>query len=297
MAMANPSPPDDKAPSPVICPGFSSTNWLACAVVALFGVALCVSLFLPAYVDDVLYLILDSRAGYDGWQFISSAPQCDNFITPIPPTLLPGRAWAWAIHTMISDWYTLRTVSLIILFSWIAFTAWALKRCIFPAQPWLYILAGIAGFTALGTLPFALVLGRPEIAMIFAITWYVFLPFLIVRYPSPPRWITFVASLLFLLVTSWFLGVHSKALFYVPLALVSGTYVCRWNKILGILAVAFTLIASYQAWNLEQVRMVCPGSEFMRQYGATLVLAPGMFFTNKSGVLWQAFINVVNTLS
>lgn len=280
-----------------IPPVFSWTAWQAVAVILLFCVALCISLFLPTLEDEIFFLMLNGRAGYDDWQSLSTFPQCNHILAvPVPFTLLPGRALSWAMHFIISDPYALRMSGITILLSWIAYMAWFLKQCIIPSEPWLIILAGILGFISLGTLPFAMALARPETGMALAVTLYVSVPFLVDKYPAPARWIIWLSSLLFILVTSWFLSAHPKAIFYAPLLLMSAIYACKWHKAVGGALTALTVFACYQTAGFILSRLSCPDSAEIKPYLESLAVSPFLLFTN-SPLFWKNIaLNLMHTV-
>jgi hypothetical protein len=264
-------------------------------VISLFGLAILLSLFMPAYIDDLFYPLTSARAGYDGWYSLNAFPQCgETFLVAIPVALLPGRAFSWAIHTTISDFYDLRISAIIILLAWIVYTAWFLKSCLLPAQPLRYVLAGVVSFAGLGRLPFLLLYSRPETAMILAITVYVSLPFLIDKFSPPSLKIVLLLALLFLFMTSWFVSAHPKALLYAPLVLLSSLWVCRWHRITGVvltLATAFTL---YQGWHdFWRLKIACPGSPAGEKHQEISGLSPAQFFSDRGKFLHQLKLNIM----
>jgi len=270
-----------------------STSWiplLAIIVISLFCCVLCVGVFIPAYIDDILYLMANARAGYDGWQSISVYPQCSaDFAMAIPLTLLPGRAWLWVVHLLISDFYSLRLTTLFVFVFWVAYTAWFIKRCLFPAQAWPDIVAGVIGSVAIGTLPFALLLGRPETPMIFAVTFFTSIPFIVQAYPRLQWRVIAGVALVFFLIASWFLSLHAKALFYIPVLIVSALYLCRWHKAIGLLLTAITAITCWQAVSYWHFRLACPDSAATRYTMDPGVALPSLFFEHNA-LFWEQFL-------
>jgi len=278
-------------------PRASWTPRLAIIVISLFSMVLCVGVFIPAFVDDILYIVTNNRAGYDGWQSINVFPQCrTDFAMAIPLTLLPGKAWLWAVHLLISDFYSLRLTTLFVFVSWIAYTAWFLKRCLLPAQPWPIILAGVLGVVGLGTLPFALLLGRPETSMIFAVTFFTSMPFVIDTYPRPARWIVALSALVFFLIASLFLSLHGKAVFFIPALMVSAFHFHRWHKIAGLLLSAIIAITCWQAVSSWHQGIACPDSSIARATMDQAVTLPSLFLENNV-LFWRELIYNLTVLN
>ncbi len=250
-----------------------------------------------AYIDDVLSPISSARTGYDGWQAINIFPQCgSNSAVSVPWSLLPGRAWAWIVHDVTANFYIMRLISVCILLSWIGYTAWFLKLCFLPQCPLPYLVAGIICFTGLGTQTFAMVLNRPETAMIFMITLYVSLPFIVNKYVTPPRKLVVSVALVFCMVTSWFVSAHPKALFYAPLLFVSALYVCKWSRAVGGVLAGVVALTCYQAWaSYWKLKMSCADSLKARHEWDNAALSTSLFFKDRAQFWAQLKHNLYNS--
>ena len=160
-------------------------SWLAVIIIALYGVTLLSEFFAPVLWDDIWFPVMNSRAGFDGWYAMNTYPQCGGtFLTAIPLTLLPGRAISWLAHVITGNFFTMRASSIVILLAWISYAVWFLRTLFLPNAPGLLVAAGVIAFAGLGTLPYAMLMSRPERGMIFVVTFYASLPFIIRKYPD-----------------------------------------------------------------------------------------------------------------
>ncbi len=262
-------------------------------VITLFGLVLAMSLFLPAFVDDIYYLLLTSRGGYDHWQTISIFPECGGtFAVNVPLTLLPGRALSWLVQLLINDYYSMRLIAIAMLLAWIAYLTWFIKRCLYPDIDMRAIAASAIGFLCLGTMPIWLLLSRPDTAMAFAVTFYFSIPFIVRRYDKPSTLKLLLAAAVFFLVTSWFVSVHLKALLYVPLIFVAVFSTARWNKIFAGLLAVIAAFTSVPAWvSYWRVKLDCPAAIAMHDWEGQALL-PSQLLNNPPAFFQQLFVNI-----
>lgn len=231
---------------------------------------------MPAYVDDILYHLMSSRVGYDGWQTLNPYPQCSpNPAVDIPFTLLPGRVVSWATDVAFSgSAFSLRLIPIVVLITGLTYGAWFLNGYVLRVHRVLYVFAGLVGFISLGTMPLTMTSNHPEADIFFAMVFFASLPFLICNHPEPSRWAIAGVTSLFVLMSSVFLSVHPKALFYTPLVLLSAAYVCKWHRLVGGALVALVVTACYQSCAFWEARLSCPDSIEVREFMAAQALSP-----------------------
>lgn len=270
---------------------------LAAATIPLFGMILLLSLFFPVYIDEIFMPVFNSRAGFDGWKTIHPCPQCGaSFITDIPFALMPGRTLSWLVEAMTDGFYAMRLTCIGVMVTWIAYTTWFVKRCIVPEAPVLYIIAGIISFAALGTLPYPLLLDRPEPRILLAAIIFASLPTLVVRYPSLLRWQMVALGVIFALLTSWLISSHPKALFYSPLVFVSAFSTRKWNKTLSTVLICSALLVCFQSLHYWGWKYACPGSPQQQRQWDGAALNPSLFFTSPALFWWSAINDFISSL-
>lgn len=230
----------------------------ACALtIGLFGAMLSLAFFMPVYYDDARYAISHWRAGVDGWAALSATPYCTaSFLVPYPAGFLPGRWLAWVVQGQLGDPLQVRAHALAVFLLWAGYLCWVLKRCLMPGWRWLWCAACVAASCAVGTAPFLLLQGRPDVGMLLVVTVFATLP-LVLAGRVLPRWGQLLLAAGLLLAVSWYFSAHAKALLYTPLLLVSFAFLPlgRRLKLAAVLLVALMATQGFVHW---QARIYCP---------------------------------------
>jgi len=239
---------------------------IAYALLFLLSViTLILSCFIPIHIDDIMADIAFSRAGYDGWKGIGVLVICkSSFATPIPVTLLPGRAFAWLLYYPLSTPVAIRVFGVSLFAGWIGSLAWGIRKSLSIAPSWGKILSLIISLVFLGVMPFLPVFIRPETLMAIVIAFYALLPFYHQK-NQPSSYECMIITVIFLFASSWFFSIHPKALLFTPLVLYSFLTLRNraFFKAASLSVLLCTIIQSYNYW---ASRMQCPESIKTSQY-------------------------------
>ncbi len=248
---------------------------LSVLALVIFYATLVCALFIPVYYDDIGVLISRSRSGYDDWQSITSQKLClSDLAVSIPWLIAPGRTLAWLAHIPISNLMILRLMSMGIFIIWLALFYWLVKNIFLPQLSQLFAAALVSAAAGIGMMPWGMVQGRPEPAILTCITFFIALPFIIQRHRVFfVRYLWIIAAAFWLLL-SYFFSLHSKNVTYAPLALAALCYLPfrqQWQRISMLALSSATL---WQSITYTMDKLVCTGSNGIEDFRAAQALQP-----------------------
>ena len=245
----------------------------------LFGVCLAtliMAFYIPLYIDDIMNMIVLTRAGYDNWYITGVRPLCkNNFESAIPITLLPGRFLSWLAFLPISTPQEIRLYGIGIFVCWLSFFIWMGKKSFLVEGASLARLALALSF--MGVFPFLVTLNRPEPSIAIAITFFALLPFYLDR-RAIGKYQQYSLIILVLLVASWFFSQHPKTLFFAPLVFYALFKLRGSLPLFWIASPSIMTAIQFQAYELAKRRFDCPDSSNMQQFISSVALPPGLLW-------------------
>ncbi len=236
----------------------AAATFVATAVTAAFA------LFLPIFSDEIGWKMLQSRLLVDGGVNIRQLPaSCGAPYASAPPFFLYPFRWLDAIAYGDLSWpLGLRIGGIVTHLGWLLFTGWGLARALGPGvDRWRLAGAWAAAF-GLGTLPFILVLNRPEQMLLWGAAALALAPFLARRAGAAAGLRPWAVALALLVVAAGLFGEHPKGLFFLPVALVAIAATIRrpaprWSALAVMVLLA---AASTRYW---QQRFACDGDPIL----------------------------------
>ena len=236
------------------------------------------SVYVPVYGDELIVAISGSRGALDGWRVGGVWIRCpNNFSSPIPLALLPGRMLAWLFYLPMSTPLATRLAGITTFVCWITALAWATRRFLIPETSYIRILSVVISLSFIGLLPFMAVLTRPETYLAIAISCYAFLPYALRRIEIQSKHHIWLCTG-FLLLSSWFYSVHPKALFFTPLVMYA-FYQLKRAGVIGIWSTITMALIIFQSVNYWNFRMECSENESMHDYINLHGLQPELLFS------------------
>jgi len=233
---------------------------LAWAALLAFVAALGLGLLVPLYIDESASKLVQARFLAEDGQIVGLLPQCGaSFIQDTPATWQPAALLYALIYADLSP-LGLRLSGVVVAGTWLlALAGWAAVTGLGSGgRPWT--VAAVTSAVGLGVMPLTLGLARAEQWVLLLLTGFLVFPALGARVAGS-RWpIAGGLGLLgaFLLATSLFFYTHPKALFFLPLVLVSAaaTFAGR-SRAMVTLAAAFALVAAAQSLDFARKATRC----------------------------------------
>lgn len=214
----------------------------AMLLVSLSIATFVVAAFLPLYTDEVGWKHIQGRLGFDGLESVSIYPSCSDAGLPIPALLLPFRLFETAAYQGISGPQHIRAIGVAVALGWIAL-AWLLlwRGLRKHASVWLPGIL-VVSIATLGIMPFLLVLNRPEQVLLIGMTLFA-IPVLTTP-PAGPRSPLADASIALLLVAlgGYFFASHPRAIFALPLLLLSINHSLARKRIAVVAGVSASVL-------------------------------------------------------
>ena len=254
-------------------------SWL---VLGLFGVTFALSFFVPIYTDEIVGKIAPARALLDGFESFSLFPQCGSaFSFYIPWVGFPSAVIDWAIYGNITAPIFLRIIGMSLFAVWLGMLAWFTLGRLRAEVSSLHIVAGLISFVSLGVLPFLLVLNRGEQTLLVGLTLICILPFVVAQYRPKSHLAWAFLTMIFLLAASIILSTHPKALFFIPLFLVSALHFSVASKRVWVSVVLLAGLALIFYGNLIFLtgRMPCPDAPSLDAILKSQSLSVGTLFS------------------
>lgn len=198
-------------------------RWLRVAgVAAFFALAAAtfrVAVHVPLYTDEMGWKVIQARYGLDGGRTTSPLPTCSVTEFDVPPLLKPFRLLDTAVYEGISGPLAVRGIGVALAASW-GLLLWALlRRAASGRVPASVLALLVASFATLGSMPFLVVLNRPEQVLLIGITLF-FVP-LVAGPPARRRSLPAELALAIAVTAGcgYFFAAHPRAVFALPLAL------------------------------------------------------------------------------
>ena len=250
-------------------------------------------ILVPVYTDEMALQMARSRLFAEGGELIKLLPQCDySLLAQVPLTWYPA---AIVNAILYFGWSSagLRILGIALGLAWLAVSwTWAGRH---PQHllPRRWFQALILSFSLLGVLPFVLVMARSEQLLALGLAAYCMFPLFWPARQDDSAPFVALKAFLFLLLTSVFLFAHPKALFFVPLVLVSAWLVFRSSSVFlkaGILLA--TGFAAYQT--LQQARNIsyCPQGPLISEILAQITLDFRLLASDRGAFFHQAWQNL-----
>lgn len=260
--------------------------WPAWAIVAVFGVVLATGIFVPVYADEAAGVLMRGMFLANDWRLNTLMPQCG-------PGFLQSVQWLHLPGALVSDLIMhagtplgVRVRGLAIGFAWLLAT-WMVFRALIRSDVLrIWLFAGFVAVLGVGVLPLTLVMMRGEQMMLFLLSVLLVLPLVLRRdRAAGHQGTTAGLAAAFCLVTSLFFYTHPKAVFFIPLVLLSAvaTFGPR-SRYWTAIVTTVVLGAAWQTLKFAAQVSSCPGAPQMSAIlaGNTVSLggawaAPGAF--------------------
>ncbi|MDF8331636.1 hypothetical protein [Novosphingobium cyanobacteriorum] len=234
--------------------------WFAIALGTLL-ITLVAGLLVPVYSDETGWRFQE-RAGIDGFDILFSDLCGPNTIATAPWHMMTVRWFSAAANLTFASPFFIRLEGVLCALAWLVMVGLLLLR-LEPARERRLQLGTIAaGLLSLGTLPFLLVLSRPEQPLILTTALILLVTFW--RPPShtitPFSALAKIAPIVILTVIAQ--SYHMKGVLYAVIAC-TAILVCAQGprtllpRALGLAAVITVMLASAHYWT---ARLACPGN-------------------------------------
>ncbi|WP_256592728.1 hypothetical protein [Pseudomonas sp. 43NM1] len=251
---------------------------IALIVIGLFFCVLLTGISVPLYSDEIVSKWSVSRFFLEDMKLVSFFPQCST---------MSDRAVSWVFYpaaALISGVYAnlgplgIRISGIVFAVIWFGLLgAWCLQQ---TDNRTLAIkrLAGLLAFSALGVLPYLLVLSRSEQFMTLPILIFCITATQLQGQKTLPM--QSITALAQVFVLSCFFYVHPKSLFFLPFVLLALWLVTKRDHVLirtGLLI--YTLLLFFQVLQESNAIAACQDAPAMQAMLAANTLLPKMMFS------------------
>lgn len=227
----------------------------------------------PIYSDELEWKLISSRIVIDAGKLIYLFPVCaGGFLLDAPISWYPAKLFDAALYADMSNPQILRYWAMLIFWAVALYSAWFVRRTVFPGTAFLKVLGGVLAPLSLTVLPFQLVMNRPEQGLVVAILLGCTVPVLLKgrRLDAVQAW----GLAAFYVLLSWTVAAtHIKGLFFLPALLVAGVLaIRRWLPSIALAAAtAFGALETLDIWSK---RTDCPESPFLVDVFRSLSIRP-----------------------
>ncbi|MGE7470875.1 hypothetical protein ACQKLX_15630 [Bosea sp. NPDC003192] len=244
---------------------------------------LTLGIFVPIYVDELVYKFGLARYLLEGGQQLSIYPQCiDTFLTPVPLPLIPGAviiAGAWQ-HLGL---FGMRFSGFAFIVAWAALIWLIISRLTASRDVRVAVAFTLFAVMSLGVTSYALLLSRPDQFLVLGLTILVAFPIILdARERETGRaasgWIIATAALVYFLVISTASYAHPNIVYYTPVVLASAYLTFRRVGLLpalGACAIALVVIG-FGLMNGARVLASCNDPALAAATGKRLVDLRGL---------------------
>jgi len=284
-------------------PGFvschSQEKWLdllSWLVVFSLVISLGLGLFVPLYTDEVATKFVQARFFAEEGKMLSLFPQCaSGFILDTPISWYPAALIYSFLYSNLGP-LGIRVAGVTTAFIWLGLLSYWAVMTIPGRQDRIRLLAAIAAVLGLGVLPFTLVLARAEQWLVLLLTIYCMFPAFAERAFRPEtRWRALIWLIVFCIVTSLFYYTHAKAVFFLPVVIVSaGYFFGRRHKLLLGFAVIFAVLCAYQSVQVAKAVIRCEGAPILSGILASQTANLSMLRESPKIVLLDGVDNLVS---
>lgn len=256
----------------------------------------------PVYYDEIAYRITNSRIFFDGFFKISYYfPVCKAIEQMDAPLLwIPGRIIDGILFYLGKTPWSFRFIGTLMYITWLAGTANIASKILDHKKSKYYFAVIMIAFSTVGVLPAMMVWTRPENELLIALSFFLFFPLYTSRIERPSFRKAVFEFILFLLMASWCLPLHSKSVLFIPLMCLSFCYsfhpwrVTRSISLLGGLYLASLSFASYKAHTYRN--SYCPESNGgLNKIFSSLNLMPEILFQDPKSFFEGVYVNLSNT--
>ncbi|WP_247256689.1 hypothetical protein [Pseudomonas moorei] len=262
-------------------------------VIGLFFCALLSGIFIPIYSDEIVSKWSISRFFLEDQKLVSFFPQCSTMSDrPVAIVFYPAAILFSAIYAHL-DPLGIRISGIILTFIWFAALGfWTFKQTNDKISS-IKLLAGFISFSALGILPYLLVLSRSEQFMTLPIL-ALCLTAIFFKNKKNLRTQCF-GALLVSIILSCFFYVHPKSLFFLPFLLAALWLTTEtYHKLIRLALFAYTFTLFFQVLHESNAIAACQDAPMMQAMLAANTLLPGMLLTAPADFFQAALLNILN---
>ena len=240
---------------------------------ALWRLAACAAI----YLDEISYQILNARAGYDHFLYSGLFPMCYSACSiSMPWFWRPAKFLYWALYLPVHDFRLFHHIGVAIGLASTGALAWLASLALAKRGVSKALAAGfIVAVCSFGVLPLVLVMNRPESLITICAGWFAFAPFIFRAEHSRKLHIAVVLGSF--AVLSLFLGLHPKALLFMPLVLVS-LWTLAGNlggRKASVTACLLALLFAGQSYGVYSRSVRCPESPSLNRINSVQYYMPG----------------------
>jgi hypothetical protein len=273
-----------------------SSSWTsAILLLPLLGwfALLPVLLSLPVYSDELEWKLMTSRLFLDGGKLVYVFPPCTRGrLLDVPVSWYPIELINALIYADMTNPQILRYWGVAIFCGLMGYATWFAWHRLRPQLHPLAICGGILVPLSFGVLPFLTVLNRPEQGLMLILVLACTLPFIFherERERSPA--LTWLLALVYVLLSWMILAIHMKAVFLLPVMLLSACCCLRkWRPI--TLVVAAVGFGAWQTLTLWLTRADCPESPFLQDVFRRQNMSPHDLESGPLSFLSQTLANI-----
>lgn len=268
-------------------------SWL---VIFSLVLSLGLGLFVPLYTDEVATKFVQARFFAEGGKMLSLFPQCaSGFILDTPISWYPAALIYSFLYSNLGP-LGIRVSGVTTAYIWLGLLSYWAAMTIPVRQDRIRLLAGMAAVLGLGILPFTLVLARAEQWLVLLLTIYYMFPAFAERaFRLETRLRAAIWLIVFCIVTSLFYYTHAKAVFFLPVVIVSAVYFfgARHKVLLG-LAVIFTILCAYQSVQVAKTIIRCEEAPILSGILASQTVNLSMLRESPETVLLVGVENLIS---
>ncbi|RZK02684.1 MAG: hypothetical protein EOO76_05595 [Novosphingobium sp.] len=260
--------------------GLKGFQWLQRMVIGLFVAMLLAAIFVPIYTDEIGWR-LQERAAYDGVDKLFTQLCGPDTLAQPPFWMMPARYYSAAFNSLFDSPIYVRISGILYALVWTAMVLVLVGRSARDARERTALATLAIGFLSIGTLPWLLVMSRPEQPIMLA--WTVALLMVLSGAKVSAEMTTGRAwrrSLAILALALLAMSYHVKGVATAPLFLVCLLLVAKGRKAIVPRLVSGGILVASGVWAGQYWvhRFLCPGDtaareSFQASAGASIVAA------------------------
>ena len=266
---------------------FKNSNALLFIIsVGLALTAIAMSFYIPPYFDEITFKTIASRLFLDGGRIVHWLPHCHNFAFFEYPWFFYPLRWlssffySFMPFEFANRFFGLMTVLLIIVLNGILYYREAKSKNVNDSfiSTALFIL-----LLQLGVLFFSLAINRPEQDILLTLSLALVLPFL-------PRRLNNISLVGIVALWVWSVGLHPKALFILPLVILSVFFLktkLKW------IVIGFLVYTSIHAVYFNKVTDHCEKAPKIQKWKGTIVSPPKEVFSGSYSLIKDRIYNAL----
>jgi hypothetical protein len=249
----------------------------------------------PVYADEMLYRMMLGRFLRDGGVSINSIPHCGEvgFTLAVPYWMIPFRLAEEVIYGRDFGLLHVREIGVALHVASIASLITIFWVSIDKTASKLLAIIVVLCFIGVGSLPFLLVMNRPELLIRIVVALWVLWPF-VTRKQQNRRLVgqVLAAICVILIPFAAIASVHIKSMLFVPVALTSLWFLVRnsWLRMIGAALLLLMAVSAFRYWTTRLACPDVPSVEGLVGQG----LNPAQLLADPVNFLWSALINLAN---